>query len=297
MPNYIGQTMSSTHVETHVTLRGRAGARKGRLSAFALAIAACATALGGSGACGGDNPLVFTNVRVEEITAAHAVVRFTTSRPATCVVRLGTAADALDQTFTDPNMEPGRLSTDHNVPLENLTPSTPYYFRAEATDASGSTFLSSPGEFSTLANSGPTLTNVALLSAGTTVVTVSSNWGGGANDSTYGVNKALDADFTTEWSTSGDGDGAFVELDLGQRRMVVAFGFRSRQMSDGSSIITSVGLSLDGGPLLGPFDTSDPTQLYVFTLAAPVEVQRARVSAATSSGGNTGAKEIQLLTE
>jgi len=35
-------------------------------------------------------------------------------------------------------------------------------------------------------------------------------------------------------------------------------------------------------------------QLYVFELAEPVTTRRARFEAVTSTGGNTGARELQL---
>ncbi|MFO0601087.1 MAG: discoidin domain-containing protein [Myxococcaceae bacterium] len=139
-----------------------------------------------------------------------------------------------------------------------------------------------------------TLTNFALRSRGASVRSVSSNWGGGDNDSTFGANKAIDGDFVTEWSTNGDGDAARVELDLGQVRHITAFGFRSRSMTDGTAIIRKVGLTLDGATEL-VFETPDPTQLYVFDLPAPVDARLAVVHALVTTSGNTGAKEIQLL--
>lgn len=245
-------------------------------------------------ACAGGEPVTFSQLRLEEVTATRAVLRFTTSRPTSCEAELGTSPDALNLRFTDPDMRPGELVTQHQVPLENLAAAQTYFVRARAVDASGGVFLSETLSFTTLPSTGATRDNVALRSAGASVTFVSSNWGGGGNDSSYGAHKALDGDFVTEWSTAGDGDGARLDLDLGQVRRISAFGFRSRSMTDGTAIIRRVSLSLDGAAAL-EFDTPDPAQLYVFELPAPVEVRSASVRALSTTGGNTGAKEIQLL--
>lgn len=245
-------------------------------------------------ACGPSAPVTFSELRVEELAATRAVIRFTTSLPTSCEIELGSSAEILDQHFTDPDMEPGQLVTQHQVPLENLVPGQRYFFRARAVDAANRVFFSAPSQLETPNAVLSTLSNVALKSRGTSVVSVSSNWGGGDDDSTFGANKAIDGDFVSEWSSNGDGDAARVELDLGQVRRLMAFGFRSRSMTDGSAIIRKVGLALDGAAEL-VFDTPDPAQLYVFDLPAPVDARRAVVRAHVTTSGNTGAKEIQLL--
>ncbi len=231
---------------------------------------------------------------VSELTGTRAVVRFTTSQPTSCEIELGDSATALDQRFTDPDMEPGQRVTNHRVPLENLQPSHTYFFRARAVDATGRTFFSATDTLETPSTQVSTLTNVALAAQGTTIVSVSSNWGGGDNASAFGASKAIDGDFVTEWSTNGDGDSARIELDLGQVRSLTAFGFRSRSMTDGTAIIRKVGLTLEGSAEL-QFETPDPSQLYVFPLPSATDARRVVVRAVATTTGNTGAKEIQLL--
>ena len=257
----------------------------------------------GLAACGDNRPApdapagpFFTNLRVEANTGDRAVVRFETAIPTQCHAIYGRTADVLDTTATDPDMAPGSLITDHKVPLENLTPLTMFYFRAVATDASGKTYTSDEDSLTTTAGD-PVLamTNVARASMGTTVSAVSSNWSGGSNDSDWGVDHVIDADMYTEWSSNGDGNGAYVVLDFGQSRTVTHFGFRSRKMRDGTSIIQSVQLSFDGGATVGPFATPDPDHRYAFELAAPVTARTVRVEAVATTGGNTGAKEIQFF--
>lgn len=248
-------------------------------------------------ACGKEDPgpAGFLDVRVEQLASARAVVRFQTTQPATCKVEFGTVESNLDRTATDPNMVEGNLVTDHTVPLEDLTPDTAYFFRAVATTKAGETSRSGVATFRTLTGQvNTTLRNVALGSLGTTVSSVSSNYGGGGLDSAYGANHALDGQMSTEWATNGDGNGAWLELDLGQPRTLHELGFRSRKMSDGTSIITSVRVSLDGAAFQGPFATPDPDTTYRFVLGAPVTAQHVRLESVTTTGGNTGAREVEL---
>src|SRR5581483_10002069 len=82
----------------------------------------------------------------------------------------------------------------------------------------------------------PSGKNVALLTAGARVKGVSSNYGGGDNDSAFGANKAIDGDLTTQWSSNGEGDKAWVEIDLGQEYALSALGFRTRTMGTSAQI-------------------------------------------------------------
>jgi hypothetical protein len=252
-----------------------------------------------SAACAADDSgaIEFSTLRVEEVSQTRAVVRFDTDVPASCEVEYGLARDQLDATATDPDMEPGTLALMHSVALEDLSPATTYHVRARATDAAGQTVYSSIVQFKTVDGDDITagLTNVALLSEGTTVVEVSSNWGGGDNDSSYGIHNALDGSESTEWSSDGDGDDAWVLLDLGQPRTISHFAYRSRMMLDGTSIVTRVRVLAEGSEL-GLYDTPDHRVRYVFELAAPlIDVQEVRVEAVETTGGNTGAREIQFF--
>ncbi len=240
----------------------------------------------------------FTNLRVEDITAKRAVVLFTTSQPTTCFVEYGTAADSLDKVATDPSMGVDDFRVEHTVTLEDIIPATTYYYRGLVTTEYGDTFYSSVAQFTTLPDTvSITLTNIALLSMGTKVADVSSNFGNGDNDSAWGANKAIDGLMATEWSSSGDGDNAFITLDFGQVRTVASFGFRSRQMADGSSIITSVRLIFDGKEIAGPFETPNPDVTYVYELDPHINAKTVRVETLSSTGGNTGAKEIQFFSD
>lgn len=253
-----------------------------------------ALSLGAALSSGCTAEVEFLDLRVEDITTSGAVVRFDTSVPTTCEVEYGTTGFNL--LAEDPAMVGDELSTEHEVPLFDLAADTSYVFRARAEDEDEVVWLSEEGRFDTRPDDGEELTDVATLQMGASVTEVSSNFGGAADDEGWGANHAIDGLVATEWSSHGDGDGAWVEIDLGQERTFTEIGFRSRWMDDGSAIIEGVRLVLDGGTtILGPFETPDPMVTYRFELAAPATARRVRVEATSTTGGNTGAREIQLL--
>jgi hypothetical protein len=262
----------------------------------ALALLLSSLAACGSSVAGEAEALVeFLNMRVEDVASTRAVIRFETSRPTTCEVEWGLSMDAMITTATDPNMEPGTFVEEHEVPLEDLSPDTMIFFRAKATDPMGNTYYSEATSFRTeMGDGGPARANVALMSMGSRIVDKSSNFGNMADDSTWGANNAIDGSMSTEWSSNGDGDDAWLSIDFGEMRDLEAFGFRSRKMTDGTSIITSVRIIFDEQTMMGPFATPDPDQRYVFEIA-PTRAQRVRVEAVSTTGGNTGVKEIEFF--
>lgn len=138
----------------------------------------------------------------------------------------------------------------------------------------------------------PPLQNFAT---GGVVSSVSSNFGGGDNASTWGANNAFDGQMSTEWATDADGDEATIEVDLGSVRKITHVAFRSREMSDGTSIIEQFQVRFDGGDPVGPFEAPDPDERYVHELENAQSGQVVRFEALRTTGGNTGAREIELL--
>ncbi len=250
-----------------------------------------------SNAADGGVEVEFIDLRVEEVGASRAVVRFETAQETTCEVEWGLAADELTTTAVDPDMDPDDpYGLEHNVPLEDLPSETTIYYRAKVVTPDDEAFFSEVRSFDTLAaeDAGPPRSNVALASAGTQVIDKSSNYGGAADDASWGAGAVIDGAMSSEWATAGDGDDAFVTLDLGTERNLVGWGFRSRKMTDGSSIIQSVQLVIDDAATLGPFETPDPDQFYQFDFDEPVAATVVRIDAITTTGGNTGAKEVEL---
>lgn len=247
----------------------------------------------------GLNPPSFANLRVEDLGATRAVVRFETDIPTSCEAVFGSSTNDLSTVTTDPDMPDGELALEHAVPLEDLLPGHTYFWRGRVTNAEGEVYVSSVNEFTTAhaVEQGEGV-NFALPSSGAKVTGVSSNFGNGANDSTWGIENALDGKMATEWATNGDGNDAWAEIDFGTLRTISDFVFRSRKMSDRTAIVTSVQLTTGEtlGPI-GPFLTPDPDATYSFPIDPPLSTQIIRIEVLATTGGNTGAKEIQFYGE
>jgi hypothetical protein len=258
-------------------------------------------------ACGGQTPAGAAILPLEELpgglegpnvlddTGTSVVIQFTSGVPTVCNVAYGTDTN-YGSLATMPMM--GGAVREHAVTLTGLTPNTTYHYRITLTDEQARVHQSQDFTFTTGAAPSegevdqPKGENVASLAAGARVVGVSSNWGGGANDSAFGADNAIDGQPNTEWSSNGDGDDAWIEIELAQTCEVHTIGFWTRIMSDGTAQIFRFTVTTDRGETFGPFDLPDATRIYTF----PVQLtaRRLRFDAAETSNGNTGAVEIEV---
>jgi F5/8 type C domain len=265
----------------------------GRLAGWLLVVVAAV----GLSACGGDSGGAgggvqeFSAVEVGQAKieilkgGTGAVIHLTTDPPTVCAVAFGTT-EALGQIANDPGMG-GSAISDHAVVLRNLTPNTTYHYRLTATDASGAvyqtdaplTFTTKPPKVQPTAGR-----DVAL---GATVVDVSSEF-----SDAFAASNAIDGDLTTEWSSAGDGNDAFVTVDLGKPVEVTGLAFRTREMADGSAITRTYSVVVDGGKRLGPFEAGDRADANPARVSFTGRILRFEVD--TSTGGNTGAAEIEV---
>ncbi len=133
--------------------------------------------------------------------------------------------------------------------------------------------------------------NLALLENGASVAGVSSNYGGGANDSAFGAANALDGDPATEWSSAADGDGAWIDVELPSVTNVTSVGFWTRTMGD-SAQVNSFQVTTDRGETYGPFSVDGATIIYRFDTR--FTARRLRFELLDTTGGNTGALEIEV---
>jgi len=249
--------------------------------------------------CTGDNeariktlteiPGGFDGPHVQDIGPHSARIVFTTGKPVVCNVAYGT------------DTKYGRLTlmamtgplTNHDVQLLGLQPNITYHFKVTVTDLASNIYQSDDLTFTTIkgdVSSKPSGRNIAAATEGARVVGVSSNWGGGNLDSSFGGNKAIDGDPSTEWSSDSDGDEAWIEIELGQQYSLNAIGFWTRTMGNSAQIF-SFSVITDDGQQLGPFELLDASTIYYFKVQT--SAKRLRFEVANSSGGNTGAVEIE----
>ncbi len=177
----------------------------------------------------------------------------------------------------------GGAHIDHGPLLTGLAPDTEYQYILQGSDAAGNIYRSETLTFRTPpavdTGLGP---NVATTG---TVTSVSSEF-----SDAFAATNAIDGDVATEWSTAGDGDDAWIEIDLGETRDIAAVAFRTRQMSDGTATTDTFTVTIDGR-LFGPFAAgADPAVLGDVTRGRIV-----RVDVDATTGGNTGATEIEVF--
>lgn len=215
-----------------------------------------------------------------DASGTAAVLRVTTTIDVVCAVSFGRDA-TLGSLATDADMAGGGHRT-HQPLMAPLEPGVTYRYRLSGIAADGTLYQSDTLEFTTPVSSATERTNLA---PGGTIADVSSEY----SDS-YRAANAIDGSLATEWSSRGDGDDAFITVDLGAPVAVTGVGFRSREMADGTSITTSFTVTVDDAETFGPF-ASGPG-LSVADLMVTGQVFR--IDVATSTGGNTGAVEIEI---
>lgn len=239
-------------------------------------------------ACGDSSEMAvrpFETIREGEITldfdpsATVATLEVITTVPVVCAVVYG-PDEAFGSISTDEDMMGGAHS-DHAPLLSGLEPETEYSYRLQGSDAEGNLYVSETMTFTTPAAESKIPSTNAALEA--TIIEVSSEF-----SSSFSAGNAIDGDLTTEWSSAGDGDDAFIVIDLGRSADIVAVAFRTRSMSDGSAVTENYTVTIDGTGTLGPFETGPE----------PAEVdatgRRVRFDVESSTGGNTGAVEVEV---
>lgn len=211
-------------------------------------------------------------------------VQLVTSPPTVCAIAYGKTA-ALGSIANDPDMG-GTAISHHTVVLSGLSPGTTYRYRLTATDARGQVFQT-PGllTFKTPRERAGTSRDIAI---GAKVIAVSSQY-----SRAYRAANAFDGNLSTEWATNGDGDHAFVAVDLGRERAITGLSFVTRSMSDGTAITETFVVVADGHKRFGPFPAGNVAHPRVVTVAFRARTLRFEV--VKSTGGNTGAAEIEVF--
>jgi len=222
-----------------------------------------------------------------------AALRVETSLPVVCAVVYGTTPE-YGQMATDTDMAGGPHS-DHHPLLTGLAPDTLYYARLQGVGPDGTLYRSEEYTFRTAP--APTASgepNLALPANGARLVGVSSNFGGGSEAGPWGALSAFDGDGATAWSSDGDGDSAWIEIELAAVTRVTRIGFWTRTMGS-SAQIQSFQIVGDTGEPVGPFNLTDAAQSYYFD--TDFTASRLRFEVEASTGGNTGAVEIEVYGE
>ncbi len=229
-----------------------------------------------------------------EIQASDVVITFDAAG-SSAMLEVNTTVDAVCAIAYGPTGDYGFLATDtdmaggghddHHPTMLGLEPDTTYFYRLQGIGPDGTLYVSEQMTFRTPAAddaSGPARANLAV---GATIVDVSSEF-----SASFAAGNAVDGSLASEWSSRGDGDDAYITIDLGAETAATGVGFRTREMSDGTSITTSFTITVDGSETFGPFEAGPG--LAVADVAFTGRTIRFDVE--TSTGGNTGAVEIEV---
>ncbi len=226
--------------------------------------------------------------RITDLSGQDGTLLFVSSIPLACSVVYG-ETPAFGQIAVDQDMN-GGAHTDHHPALSGLKPDTEYHYRVQGTAVDGTLYASAVMTFRTprAAPAGPL--NLASLDAGGRIVDVSSNFGSGPNDGSWGADSAIDGSRTTEWSSNGDGDGGFVEIALAREARLGAVEVWTRSMSNNTARIFKFTLTTDSGEVLGPFELPDAAKPHRFDI--DVTAKSLRLDVVSSNGGNVGLVEF-----
>lgn len=225
--------------------------------------------------------------RVGEFNGGEAVLTFASAIPVACSVIYGETT-RYGHIAVDADMDGGAHSN-HHPTLASLKPDTVYHYRVQGTASDGRLFASRDLTFRTPPAASSGRVNLLSLAAGAKILAVSSNYGG-SNAGAWGIHSALDGKRSTEWSSRGDGDKAFVEIALAKASKLTSVAVWTRTMSDGSAQISAFTVTTDRGTVFGPFAIKDAKKAYAFKIDGIAK--SLRLDVVKSSGGNTGLVEF-----
>jgi hypothetical protein len=240
-----------------------------------------------------DGELVVTN-----FADGTASLPLQTSVPVACSIVYGTTPE-FGSLSTDLDMQGGAHSS-HNPLLTGLEPETEYFYRVQGVDDNGTVYLSeimtftTPDSGASAGNEGAT-DNLASPAMGAEVIDYSSAFGDAGVNERWGAGNAFDGNPSTEWSTAGDGDEAWVEVKLARRAQIEGIDFQTRAMGDGSAIALAFTVTTDSGETFGPFEVPDANRSFSFDLET--EAETLRFDLVETTGGNTGVVDIAVRGE
>ena len=99
---------------------------------------------------------------------------------------------------------------------------------------------------------------------------------------------------STQWSSAGDGDDGWIEIELPSETHVTAVGFWTRTMGTSGQVF-SFRVITDRGEVAGPYVLDDAAAIHYFP--TDLEARRLRFENVETSGSNTGALEIEVYGE
>lgn len=221
----------------------------------------------------------------------RGIFRVTTSEPLICAIIWGETEEFGN--FNNSLAMNGTGIVDHDVFLPGALPGETYFFTVQGSTADGTLYASETATFTIpevddTETASDTVERGPNLALDATVVDVSSEF----NDS-FAATNAIDGSGLSEWSSDGDGDDAFITIDLGETREIAGVEFITRSMPDGTAIAETFTVTIDDGETFGPFPAGTPVEPNFASIDASGQVVRFDVE--ESTGGNVGAVEVRVI--
>lgn len=235
-------------------------------------------------------PFIVGPLAVSDVTSVSATLKVSTTVDLACVVVFGTGK-SFGHLALDSDMG-ASAHRHHRVLMRGLEPDTVYHYRLQGSAPDGTLYASNTMTFRTAAPSSQADSlgvNVATVAQGARVTRVSSQF-----SAAFGAANAIDGNASTEWSSAGDGNAAFITVTLPKSVQVSGFGLWTRTMGS-SAQIRRFEVVNQKGDHFGPFDVADATSVHQFAATGTGSSFTFRVL--DSSGGNTGAVEVEVLTK
>lgn len=247
-----------------------------------------------------DLPGGFDGPHIVETTATTVTIRFDTSVPTVCNAPYGETTD-YGQVATIPM---SGATPDHILTFNNLKPGTTYHYQITATDNEGNVYIGGGFTFATadaedvamgasddkVVDSAMPDPNLLAMENGAVVIDVSSNYGNAMNGGMWGANSAIDGNGSTEWATAGDGENAYIVIQLAEDSHIHTLEAHTRRMMNDTAQIFSFTVTDDAGRVYGPFELPDASEPHSFEV--DITTTTLRFDAIETSGGNTGFVEL-----
>lgn len=237
----------------------------------------------GSGGGGGDTtPPVISNVSAGNITSSGATITWTTDENSDSQVEYGLTTSYGNSTPLNTS-----LVISHSVSLSGLSANTLYHYRVKSKDASGNLAMSSDYTFTTSSGGGGNIASLATASASSENV----NYGQTANKAIDGVVDGWPGDYTKEWASVGEGNGAWLRLNFSQGYSVNKVVMYDRPGS-GTQVLGAQLTFSSGSPInVGTLDNGGAATTVTFSARTITWI---RFTVTNSAGSDVGLAEIEV---
>jgi len=237
------------------------------------------------GGGGGDTtPPVISNVSAGNITSSGATITWTTDEASDSQVEYGLTTSYGNSTPLNTS-----LVTSHSVSLSGLSANALYHYHVKSKDASSNLATSNDYTFTTSSGGGGGGNIAPLATASASSQNV--NYGQTANKAIDGVVDGWPGDYTKEWASVDEGNGAWLQLNFSQTYSVDRVVMYDRPGS-GTQVLGAQLTFSSGSPVnVGALDNGGAATTVTFSAHT---ITWLRFTVTNSAGSDVGLAEIEV---